>query len=103
MDGKVNFFDVTQMLGYKYNTGQAASYTDGDLNYDGKVNFLDLTVILSSNYNTGQIYVGAASVEAARGAGVEVVVPEPASLGLIAFGAAASMCWACQRRRWPAR
>jgi hypothetical protein len=54
MDGTVDFFDITQLLGYKYNTGQAASYTDGDLDYSGKVDFFDITVILSANYNTGQ-------------------------------------------------
>src|SRR5262249_11719458 len=27
LDGAVDFFDITQILGYKYNTGQAASYT----------------------------------------------------------------------------
>jgi autotransporter-associated beta strand protein len=56
MDGKVDFFDITQLLGYKYNTGQAASYTDGDLDYSGKVDFFDITVILSANYNTGQSF-----------------------------------------------
>jgi hypothetical protein len=53
MDGTVDFYDLSQLLGYKYNTGQPASYTDGDLNYDGVVDFFDLAVILSGNYNTG--------------------------------------------------
>src|SRR5215472_16816704 len=43
LDHRVDFFDITQLLGYKYNTGVAASYTDGDLNYDGKVDFFDLS------------------------------------------------------------
>src|SRR5262249_15760912 len=34
-DGTVNFFDIPQILGYNYNTGQPASYTDGDINHDG--------------------------------------------------------------------
>jgi hypothetical protein len=59
MDGKVDFFDIAQLLGYKYNTGEAASYTDGDLNYDGKVDFFDLALLLSANYNSGQTYLGA--------------------------------------------
>jgi hypothetical protein len=53
MDGTVDFFDLTQILGYKYNTGQPASYTDGDLNYDGVVDFFDIVVLLSANYNSG--------------------------------------------------
>jgi hypothetical protein len=31
LDGTVDFFDIAQLLGYSYNTGAAASYTDGDL------------------------------------------------------------------------
>jgi hypothetical protein len=59
MDGTVDFFDITQILGYKYNTGQAASYTDGDLDYSGKVDFFDIVLLLSANYNSGQTYLGA--------------------------------------------
>jgi hypothetical protein len=59
MDGVVDFFDITQILGYKYNTGQAASYTDGDLDYSGKVDFFDIVLLLSANYNSGQTYLGA--------------------------------------------
>jgi autotransporter-associated beta strand protein len=54
LDGRVDFFDISQLLGYKYNTSQPASYTDGDLNYDGKVDFFDLSLLLSANYNTGE-------------------------------------------------
>jgi autotransporter-associated beta strand protein len=60
LDGTVDFFDISQILGYKYNTGQPASYTDGDLDYSGKVDFFDLSIILSSNYNTGQTFGPAA-------------------------------------------
>jgi hypothetical protein len=66
MDGKVDFFDIAQLLGYKYNTGEAASYTDGDLNYDGKVDFFDLSLLLSANYNTGQTFGPAAAPAAAH-------------------------------------
>jgi hypothetical protein len=65
MDGVVDFFDITQILGYKYNTGQAASYTDGDLDYNGKVDFFDISLLLSANYNTGQTFGPAASAAAA--------------------------------------
>src|SRR5207302_10402236 len=34
MDGRVNFLDLTQILGYKFNPKQPASYTDGALTYD---------------------------------------------------------------------
>src|ERR1700704_2870544 len=85
LDGAVDFFDIAQMLGYKYNTGQAASYTDGDLDYNGKVDFFDLVLILSNNYNTGAT-LGPA--EAGGLAGAEIVpltpaVPEPLGMGLI--------------------
>jgi hypothetical protein len=59
MDGVVDFFDIAQLLGYKYNTGQQASYTDGDLDYSGKVDFFDIVLLLSANYNSGQSYLGA--------------------------------------------
>jgi hypothetical protein len=59
MDGVVDFFDITQILGYKYNTGQQASYTDGDLDYSGRVDFFDIVLLLSANYNSGQTYLGA--------------------------------------------
>jgi hypothetical protein len=84
MDGKVNFFDLSQVLGYKYNTGAAASYTDGDLNYDGKVNFFDLSIILSSNYNSGQT-LGPAGIAAAPSYGADV--PEPCELASALIGA----------------
>jgi hypothetical protein len=83
MDGVVDFFDITQLLGYKYNTGQPASYTDGDLNYDGVVDFFDLSLLRSANYNTGEQYLGAAASPAAQS-----VVPEPAGPCLAALAAA---------------
>jgi autotransporter-associated beta strand protein len=68
MDGTVDFFDITQILGYKYNTNQAASYTDGDLDYSGKVDFFDIVLLLSANYNTGKTYGPAAAGGAAAAA-----------------------------------
>jgi T5SS/PEP-CTERM-associated repeat protein/autotransporter-associated beta strand protein len=100
LDGTVDFFDIAQMLGYRYNTNQPASYTDGDLNYDGKVDFFDLTVILSGNYNTGQHF--GPSIEAASpfAAGEIAAVPEPAALGLLGIAATSLLV---QRRRRPRR
>jgi hypothetical protein len=52
MDQHVDFFDIAQVLGYRYNGGGSnARYTDGDLDYDGKVDFFDISVVLSANYN----------------------------------------------------
>jgi hypothetical protein len=93
MDGAVNFFDLTQILGYKYNTGQPASYTDGDLNYDGVVNFFDIATLLSANYNTGETFGPGPLSEAAASR-----VPEPACLGLVA-----TACAALLSRRHPSR
>jgi hypothetical protein len=68
LDGVVDFFDIAQVLGYRYNAGgTTANYTDGDLDYNGKVDFFDLTVILSGNYNTGETF-GAATAGAAPAA-----------------------------------
>jgi hypothetical protein len=54
LDGKVDFFDLSQILGYRYNAGGSnAPYTDGDVNYDGVVDFFDIVTVLSANYNTG--------------------------------------------------
>src|SRR5207302_6120886 len=75
MDGKVNFFDISQVLGYRYNGGgTTATYTQGDLNYDGKVNFFDLSLVLSANYNSGQVYKGAPSAAAAASTGLPTLV-----------------------------
>jgi T5SS/PEP-CTERM-associated repeat protein len=92
MDGTVNFFDITQILGYKYNTGQPASYTDGDLNYDGVVDFFDLSLLLSANYNTGETYLGTAAARADE----TTLVPEPSGPWLAILAAAGLL-----RRRRP--
>jgi hypothetical protein len=77
LDGTVNFLDLPQLLGYKFNTHQPASYTDGDLNYDGVVDFLDLAALFSANYNTGQSFAAAAA--AANTAPAETPVAAPLS------------------------
>ena len=54
MDGKVNFLDITQLLGYRYNAGGTnAAYTDGDLDYNGKVDFFDIVTLVSTGYAPG--------------------------------------------------
>ena len=85
-------FDLSQVLGYKYNTGATASYTDGDLNYDGKVNFFDLSIILSANYNSGQTLgpaaAGAVDIGPVAGVPEMVAVPSPLLLKLKPLGSA---------------
>jgi T5SS/PEP-CTERM-associated repeat protein len=95
MDGTVNFFDITQLLGYKYNTGQPASYTDGDLNYDGVVDFFDLSLLLSANYNTSETYLGAVLAAGVR-AEETTLVPEPSGPWLAILAATSLL-----RRRRP--
>jgi hypothetical protein len=79
LDGKVDFFDVTQLLGYKYNTGQAASYTDGDLDYNGHVDFFDIVLLLSANYNTGQTF-GPARAAPTLASSARVAAPTSAAI-----------------------
>jgi hypothetical protein len=62
MDGRVDFFDVAQVLGYRYNTGgSGAAYTDGDLDYSGSVDFFDIVTLLSANYNSGEVLASASA------------------------------------------
>jgi autotransporter-associated beta strand protein len=97
LDGTVDFFDITQLLGYKYNTGQPASYTDGDLNYDGVVDFFDLVTVLSSNYNTGLTFTGSGAATA-EAAAARASVPEPAGMLGVMLLAAAGCRWRRHRR-----
>jgi autotransporter-associated beta strand protein len=97
LDGTVDFFDITQLLGYKYNTGQPASYTDGDLNYDGVVDFFDLSLLLSANYNTGEAYQGAALAPAASAAATSAA-PEPTGASFLALTAAGLLTRRHRRR-----
>jgi hypothetical protein len=96
LDHTVDFFDIAQLLGYKYNTNQPASYTDGDLNYDGVVNFFDLSVLLSANYNSSEV-MGAPAATAAAPA--LATTPEPACLALLSLGSAVALQRFRPRRR----
>src|SRR5262249_55406078 len=95
MDDTVNFFDIAQVLGYKYNTGQPASYTDGVLNYDGVVNFFDLPVILRENYNRGEVLTLSAVPPGPPSALAAAATPKPACIGVISLACAASLLPRC--------
>ncbi len=70
-DGQVSLADLT-ILATNYGIQQGASWKNGDFNLDQQVSLADLT-ILATNYGTG------------------TPAPEPASLGLLAFGSLALM------------
>ncbi len=77
-DGKVDFADYVSLeLGFGYSGGWA----EGDFNGDGRVNFKDY-IILEAHF------------------GQSSSVPEPATLGLLAFGGG---CHALLRRLWKGR
>jgi hypothetical protein len=106
LDGTVNFFDVSQLLGYKYNTGQAASYTDGDLDYSGKVDFFDIVTLLSANYNSGQVFAtapAAAPGALATGSETPVAPAQAPATGVAAASvparAISAPWWASRRRK----
>jgi hypothetical protein len=101
IDGTVDFFDISQILGYKYNTGQPASYTDGDLNYDGVVDFFDISLLLSANYNTGIVFAlstAAAAAAPAIGRQATASIPEPICMATV-FAALGGAAWLRPRRR----
>jgi hypothetical protein len=90
LDGKVDFFDLTQILAYKYNTNQPASYTDGDLNFDGNVNFFDIATLLSANYNTGVTFSPASVAATAGAAAAAPAAAQIAEPSVISAAAAAA-------------
>jgi autotransporter-associated beta strand protein len=91
MDGTVDFFDITQILGYRYDAGGSdAAYTDGDLNYDGKVDFFDITVVLSANYNTGQVFGPSRAAAAAVAAAGPTRAAAPAGISVAAASTSSS-------------
>lgn len=89
LDGLVNFTDLLT-LAQHYGIETGAVWTDGDFNYDGAVLFPDL-LILAQNYGHGEPpMVPEASSEFQHDwALARSLVPEPASLGLLALGGVA--------------
>ncbi len=83
LDLTVNFDDLLLVAaGYRLNN---LNWTGGDFNYDGVTNFDDL-LALASNYN--QTFTGTLAGDWALAGSI---VPEPASLSAIAFGAGAML------------
>ena len=90
LDGTVNFVDLLK-LAQNYNT-TGTTWATGDFSYDGTTNFIDL-LALAQNYNTsltpGEDGLSPAFVADWNLAESETAaVPEPASIGLLAIGAA---------------
>ena len=102
LDGVVNYDDISVML-YYYHTPEpdVLGWQTGDLNYDGLINYDDLSLMLYGNAHQGDPQGGATNLNGpgvaelqallADGApgGLAGVVPEPATLALVALGAAA--------------
>jgi len=91
LDGLVNAADFT-ILAANFNQ-PVTGWDEGDFNYDGLVNAADFTD-LAANFNQGASGAASAADVAALDAfaaanGINLAtVPEPASLGLLLFGAA---------------
>jgi len=112
LDGVVNFSDLSKVLTNYNQTGM--SWSQGDFNYDGIVNFEDLNKILT-NYNlTGPLSINnlpvfaydsleadsqAMQLLAKDGITLSQPVPEPSSVVLFLFGAAAVLIFRRRLRR----
>jgi autotransporter-associated beta strand protein len=81
LDGTVSTSDFTAMSQHFGST--TANWVDGDFNYDGKVNALDFNAVAT---NFGQTIVAPADV-AVSAPQLGSVVPEPASMGVLAIAA----------------
>jgi len=82
LDGQINIDDYTQIDSSVSAHGALKGWYNGDFNYDGEINIDDYTIIDSNVGIQGPPFSTAAS--GATMAGV-TAVPEPASLGLMAF------------------
>lgn len=88
LDGAVAFSDLLALARNYNNSSGTAVWTLGDFDYDGNVAFTDL-LALARNYNSslgpaGDILPGDNSAFAADWALAVSMVPEPATLGLVA-------------------
>jgi autotransporter-associated beta strand protein len=91
LDGHVNVQDLSNLAG-NFGITAGGTWLGGDLDYNGTVNIADLSD-LAGNFgkdlgpSTGTGGSSAAAAPAAAVAGGASSVPEPASLGLLGFGA----------------
>jgi autotransporter-associated beta strand protein len=85
LDGTVNSEDFSP---FSHNLGQSGMmWDDGDFNYDGTVNSEDFSAFSHNLGQTDSLAAAAGTLEAANGITL-ANVPEPASLGLLAFAGA---------------
>lgn len=86
IDGIVDFDDLLS-LAQNYGTVDTATWIKGDSNYDGAVNFDDL-LGLAQNYGTSAVLSGDSfsSEFVSDWALAQSMVPEPATLSLVALG-----------------
>lgn len=90
LDGAVNF---TDLLALARSFNQPGSWADGDSDYSGTVDFTDLLAV-ARNFGASLLLDGSVQIDPAVAADfdsqwalAQVVVPEPAVLGLFVFGA----------------
>ena len=84
LDWSIDILDAANFLALgKFDTGEPAVWLEGDFNYDGIVDILDATDFFS----TGLFNAGNYNAPAGATAGI-AAVPEPATLGMAAMGAA---------------
>jgi N-acetylglucosamine-6-sulfatase len=83
LDWSINIIDIMNIVaGGKFNSGLAASWSEGDFNDDGRVDGLDLVAIMATGlYARGSYNVTASTVAAA--------VPEPTASWMVAVAAMA--------------
>ncbi|MEO6435244.1 MAG: PEP-CTERM sorting domain-containing protein, partial [Tepidisphaeraceae bacterium] len=89
LDGKINIDDYGQIDFNVGSSGSVFGWYNGDFNYDGKINIDDYGIIdFNVTAQTGTFPTAGGAEGELDGV---VAVPEPASLGLLALGAAGLM------------
>ncbi len=86
-DGVVDVADLG-IVGANF-SGAGVTYVDGDANLDGNVDVADLGIV-GANWTAAQ---GASLSQALRDAGLNTLVPEPATVAVLVVG------WGCLGRR----
>jgi hypothetical protein len=91
LDGQVNSSDYTLIDAGYLSGGTLTGWQNGDFNYDGVINGSDYTLIDNAFNTQGAQFLSqiASPTSQVAGTGTSSAVPEPATLGLLAFGTAA--------------